>query len=155
MKSMTKWMIGSLAALTLAASAFAEVRGSTTEAKALADKAAAHVAKVGPEKAFKDFNDKSNTTWQNKDLYVFAYNMNGECQANGANNSLVGRKLTDLKDANGKLIIQEMLTAASKGSGSVDYSWAHPQTKTVEPKTSYVVKLSNYDGFVGVGAYKQ
>jgi signal transduction histidine kinase len=45
-------------------------------------------------------------------------------------------------------------TAKSKGSGWVDYMWTNPQTKKVEPKSTYVVKVPEFEGLIGVGIYK-
>jgi cytochrome c len=154
MKMLTKLIVGVMAAVGIATGAWAQERANKDEAKTMAEQAAAYVAKVGPEQAFKEFSDKSNAKWKNKDLYVFAYNMKGDCVAHGANETLIGKNLIDLKDTNGKPIIKEMMTAVKPGSGTVDYAWAHPQTKNVEDKTSFVVKTANYDGFVGVGAYR-
>ena len=72
----------------------------------------------------------------------------------GANDKLVGKNLIELKDPNGKPLIQELRDVARKGGGWVDYDWPHPQTKKIESKASYVRKLQNYDGFVGVGVYR-
>jgi signal transduction histidine kinase len=147
-----------LLALTLSAAfvtpALAQEFGTRDEAKAMVDAAVEHVRKVGPEQAFKDFTDKSNKTWQKKDLYVFAYSMEGVNVGHGANDRLVGKNLLELKDPNGKLLIQELRDAARKGGGWVDYDWPHPQTKKIESKTSFVRRLANYEGFVGVGVYR-
>ena len=136
------------------AASLAQANGTREEAKAMVDAAVEHVKKVGPDQAFKDFTDKSNKSWQVKDLYVFAYNMEGVNVGHGANDKLVGKNLIELKDPNGKLLIQELRSAAQKGSGWVEYDWPHPQTKKIESKISYARKLANYDGFVGVGVYR-
>lgn len=154
---MSKWiqmMIAAVALTGFMGHAAAQDKGSPSEAKAMAEQAAEYVKKVGPEQAFKDFNDKNNTTWQKKDLYVFAYNMKGDCVAHGANQQLVGKNQSDLTDPTGKAVVKELLAAAGKGGGAVDYAWPNPKTKQVEGKTSFVVKLANYEGFVGVGAYR-
>lgn len=125
----------------------------------MVDAAVAHAKKVGPDQAFKDFSDKGNTTWQKKDLYIFAYTLDGVNVAHGANEKLIGKKLIDIKDPNGKLLIQEMIKALQTESGAkdgawVDYEWPHPQSKKIESKTSYVRRFANFDGFVGVGVYR-
>lgn len=142
------------AALFASSFAYAEDRGSKDEAKAMAEAAAEHVKAVGPDKASKDFmQDKAK--WTKKDLYVFMYDMKGTCLANGANEKLVGKNLMDMKDKTGKPIIAEFTKVAKNGgSGWVDYEWAHPQTQKVEGKTTYVMKVANFDGYVGVGAYR-
>jgi cytochrome c len=138
----------------IATAAHAEERGTKDEAKAMVDAAVAHVKKVGSEQAFKDFStDKAN--WSKKDLYVFAYDMKGACLAHGANEKLIGKDMLQVKDSNGKPIIVEMVKITSAGKdGWVDYDWAHPVTKKIEPKSSYVRKVSNPDAFVGVGVYR-
>ena len=132
----------------------AQDNGTRDEAKAMVDAAVEHVKKVGPEQAFKDFSDKGNKAWQKKDLYVFAYTMEGVNVGHGANEKLIGKNLIELKDPNGKPLIQELRDTARKGAGWVEYDWPHPQTKKIESKASYVRKLSNFDGFVGVGVYR-
>ena len=38
--------------------------------------------------------------------------------------------------------------------GHVDYQGAHPVTKKIEDRSSYVLRISKPDGFVGVGIYR-
>lgn len=145
--------------LCLHAAVVAQEHGTREEARQMVDAAVAHAKKVGPEQAFKDFTDKANTAWQKKDLYIFAYSMEGVNLAHGANEKLIGKKLIDIKDPNGKPLIQEMIKALQTDSGAkdgawVDYEWPHPQSKKVESKTSYVRRFANFDGFVGVGVYR-
>lgn len=134
--------------------ALAQEHGTKDEAKALSDQAVAHIKSVGADKAFQDFTtDKA--AWNKKDLYVFAFNLKGVTLAHGANEKLVGKSLAALKDQNGKMFVQEMVDVAkTKGSGWVEYDWPHPQTKKVEGKASYALKIPEYDGFVGVGVYR-
>ena len=138
----------------IAGGAAAADGGTKEEAKAMVDAAVEHVKKVGPEQAFKDFTaDKAN--WTRKDLYVMAYDAKGTCVGHGANEKLIGKNLIELKDPNGKQLVKEMTdTAMSKGSGWVEYEWPHPQTKKIESKATFVRKLANYDGWVGVGIYR-
>lgn len=147
-------MLGATLAFSLAHTAWAQDNGTRDEARSMVDAAVEHVKKVGPDQAFKDFSDKSNKAWQKKDLYVFAYNMEGVNVGHGANDKLIGKNLIELKDPNGKPLIQELRATAQKGSGWVEYEWPHPQSKKIESKVSFVRKLANYDGFVGVGVYR-
>jgi signal transduction histidine kinase len=135
-------------------SAMAQDHGNKDEAKALATAALAHIKKVGNDQAFKDFtSDKAN--WTKKDLYVFSMEMKGVVLAHGANEKLVGKNLIELKDQNGKAFAREFIDVGStKGEGWVDYDWAHPVTKKVEGKTSYVKRIPGFDGFVVVGVYR-
>ena len=125
----------------------------------MVDAAVAHAKKVGADQAFKEFSDKANPAWQKKDLYIFAYSMEGVNLAHGANEKLIGKRLIDIKDPNGKPLIHEMIKALQTDAGSrdgawIDYDWPHPQTKKIESKASYVRRFTNFDGFVGVGVYR-
>jgi len=144
-------LIGACFAATTATWAADPGRGTKEEAKALAEAAAAHVNKVGSEQAFKDFADAK---WHPKDMYVFAQNMDAVMLYHGANEKLVGKNFSEVKDSTGKEFGKEMVATAKKGAGWIDYQWAHPVTKKIEDKTSYVVRITKPDGFVGVGIYR-
>jgi signal transduction histidine kinase len=152
MKIARSLMIVALVSLLMAVVAGAQ--STREEAKAMVDAAVEHVKKVGPDQAFKDFtNDKEH--WTKKDLYVYAYDMTGTCVAQGENAKLIGRNLIELKDPNGVAMVAEQTKIAqTKGEGWFSYVWPHPQTKKLTPKESYVRKLPNYEGWVGVGIFK-
>lgn len=137
------------------ATASAQEYGTREEAQKMVEAAVAHAKSAGTEQAFKDFSDKSNMRWRNKDLYVFVFTMQGDCVAHGGNEKLIGKNLIEMKDPNGKFALKESIEIAStRGAGWHDYDWPHPQTKKVMGKASYVSKLVNFDGFVGVGVYR-
>jgi cytochrome c len=127
-------------------------RGTREEAKALSEAAAAHVDRVGSEQAFKDFS--TDPKWRAKDMYVFAQTMDSTMIFHGANPKLVGKNFLEVKDASGKEFNRDMIAAAQKGSGWVDYQWAHPVSKKIEDKTSHIVRIKKPEGFVGVGIYR-
>jgi cytochrome c len=122
--------------------------------KALAEAAVEHVKKVGADQAFKDFStDKEH--WTKKDLYVVAFDMKANCVAHGVNAKLIGCNHREIKDANGVHFTAEMTKIAqTKGEGWFDYLWPHPETKKMASTSTYVRKLANFDGWVGVGIYK-
>jgi cytochrome c len=145
--------LATVAGVCLTAVSLAQEIGTKDEAKLMVDAAVEHVKKVGPDRAFKDFT--ADPAWKKKDLYVMAYDNKGVCVGHGANEKLIGRNLSDLKDPNGVMVVAELTkTATTKGQGWVDYSWPHPQTKKLEDKSTYVRKLQNYEGWVGVGIYR-
>lgn len=130
-----------------------EERGTKEEARAMTDAAFDHVRKVGFDKACADFSS-DKAAWTRKDLYVIAFDTKGTFKAHGANDKLVGRDMSNMKDASGKLIYAAMADTVAKGGGWVDYDWAHPVTKKVEGKTTYVRKTPGGEGFLGVGIYR-
>jgi cytochrome c len=119
------------------------------EAKAMALKAADFLKVNGPEKAWAAFN-AAGGEFHDRDLYVFAQDNDCDLLAHGANAVLIGKKLCDLKDVDGKAFIRAISDV--KDQAWVDYKWLNVTTKTVEPKTAFVVRVGDY--VVGVGAYK-
>jgi cytochrome c len=130
----------------------AEEVGTADEAQALVKKAIALYKASGRDKAFAAISDPKGD-FQHKDLYVFIQDLKGNMLAHGKNPGLVGKDLSGLKDADGKLFVAEMMqVAATKGSGWVDYKWVNAQTKKIEPKSSYIERQD--DLFFGAGIYK-
>jgi signal transduction histidine kinase len=154
MKNLLQALLASLTLAFCTQGALAQERGTKEEAKAMAEAAAAHVKSVGAEKAFKDFNtDKA--AWTRKDLYVIAFDWAGNCMAHGANEKLVGKNLIEMKDQQGRFFTKALIDVAKlNGSGWTDYEWVHPVTKKLEAKSTYSLKLTGYEGMVGVGIYR-
>lgn len=143
-----------LPALLLGSGARAESQGTKPEAKALVEKAVAFIEKHGQAAGLAEITaaaDKQGTLLD-RDLYIFAYDFSGKVLAHGANKKLVGKSLFDMQDTDGKYVIRELIAAAQKGSGWVDYKWSHPETKKIHQKSAYVRKID--DGlWIGCGAY--
>ncbi len=127
-------------------------RGTRDEARALAVAAAEHVTRVGTTQAFKDF--AADAKWHPKDMFVFVQDLEATMLYHGANEKLVGKNFIEVRDSGGKEFAKEMVATAKKGSGWVDYQWAHPVTKKVADKTAYIVKIDKPAGFVAVGIFR-
>jgi signal transduction histidine kinase len=153
---MKKIALLSLVLVLVAGFAFAQAKKATQqEAIAMANKAAAFYKANGEAKAFAEFNKKDGPfTEMSKDLYVFVFDMTGKCLSHGQNPALIGRDLSGLKDSDGKYFIKDFVNAAqTKGSGWVDYNWSNPTTKKIEPKSTYILKITD-NRFIGCGIYK-
>jgi cytochrome c len=108
---------------------------------------------AGKEIAFAEYTNPRGQ-FNQKQLYVFALDLNGQMLAHGVNEKFVGKDFINLKDSAGKLFIKEIVdTANDKGSGWVDYKWYHPVTKKDLPKTVYFEKVD--DIIVCSGVYKE
>lgn len=126
---------------------------SEAEAKALVEKATSFYKANGKDKAFAEFSDPKGQ-FTKGELYIFVVDMKGLTVAHGGNARLVGKEMIELKDADGKFFMKEIVqTAKEKGSGWVDYKWANPTTKKVDAKTTYVQKVDDYA--FGCGVYKR
>lgn len=126
-------------------------RSSPQEAKGMLDLAVDTLKKEGPA-AFDRFNDAKGP-FVHDDLYVFVVGLDdAKFYAHGATPSLVGKPGAELRDAQGKEIIKEMIVVAkAKGSGEIGYVWRNPVTNKVETKHSMVQKVDKY--MLGVGYY--
>lgn len=136
--------------LGFTSTAMANTNASPDEAKEMAVKAAAYMQQNGDDAAIAAFMAPGGD-WHDRDLYVFVIGDDGTMMAHGAKATLVGRNVNALKDVDGKAFVSEFLKI--QGEDWVDYKWQNPQTKAVEQKTSYIVRVG--DKVVGVGAYAQ
>lgn len=143
----------SLSLFAMSSTALAADKGTPDEAVAMVKKAVALIKADGKEKAFAAISDPANTTFHDRDLYIYVYDLNGVALAHGNNPKMVGKPLIGLKDNEGKPMIKEMVDLAkSKGKGWVDFKWPNPVTKAVEAKSGYIEKVD--DMLVGSGIYK-
>ena len=134
--------------------ALAQVHGTAEEAKALIEKAAAHIKAVGSEKALADFA-ANDGKWREKDLYVFVIGYDGTMLSHGANKALMGKPMMEMKDVNGVFFTKVMIDNVKAGKNAwVDYMFSNPATKKIEPKSSYAIKAPGMDAIVGAGIYK-
>ena len=150
---MRTWVVAIVATvLAFTAPAMSAERGTPEQAKALVERAVQHIAAVGKEKAFEDFNDPKGKFVEG-DLYIFVEDMTATTIAHGANKALMGKPLYDLKDADGKFFAREFIQVAqTSGEGWVTYKWPNPVSKKIEDKAAFIRKVD--DMIVGCGAYK-
>ncbi|MES2264593.1 MAG: cache domain-containing protein [Pseudomonadota bacterium] len=149
-----KSAIVGLAMLGLGPLAIAADKGTADEAVAMVKKAGEFLKKNGKEKAFAEFNNPKGQ-FVDRDLYIFTFLANGDGieRANGANPKLVGKNVSDMKDADGKFLIKDILAVGTgKGQGWVDYKWPNPVTGSIDAKRTYVERVD--DVLIGCGVYK-
>lgn len=137
-------------ALKQAISAFSG--GTANDAKKLVERAAAVIESAGKQAAFAKINDPLGE-FVIRDLYIFAYGMDGTVLAHGGNPTLIGKNMLSSTDAHGKHFIQERISIAQKdGSGWQDYMFKNPESGEVESKTSFIRRVG--DVIIGCGVYK-
>lgn len=136
----------------VASSAFASGQGTRDEAIALVHKVIEKLKADGPEKTFKSITDKE---LNDRDLYPFVNEIDGNLLANGLSSTMIGKNLSDVKDPDGKSPGREMSAIAKSGQpGWVDYRWPNPVTKKIEEKSVYVERVGDANYFVAVGVYR-
>jgi cytochrome c len=120
------------------------------DAEAIVGKAVAFVEANGKEKLVAEVNKKDGQFNQGE-LYVFVYDLNGTLIADPVNPALVGQNNLAKPDAEGKLFRKEFVSVAkAQGSGWVEYKYNNPVSGKVEPKASFVKKHGDVIIIAGV-----
>ena len=135
-------------------SAHAADQGTSAEAEAMVKKAVAYIKANGADKAYEEFTN--GTSFKDRDLYVFVYDMTGKNLAHGASAKLVGKDLSSLKDPDGKMIMPLLSVPAKSASGkgwTEEFKFRNPVTQKLEPKLVYVQRVG--DTLIGTGIYKK
>ncbi|MBL8566696.1 MAG: cache domain-containing protein [Hyphomicrobiaceae bacterium] len=148
---MLRKLVSSLGALVVFGTgvALAQQFGTAAEAKAMLDKAVAAV-KVDKAKALAAFTAGSDG-FKDRDLYPFCANVSDGLFS--AHPTLTGKSLKDLKDKDGKVLGEAILTTAQEGKVSeVEYKWTRPGSDQPVAKVSFVTKIG--DQVCAVGYYK-
>jgi signal transduction histidine kinase len=122
-------------------------------AQQLVRRAAAFVKKEGRAKALAAFNDRKGA-FAYRDLYVFAYGLDGTCLAHPTKPERVGKNNLEDVDPDGKKFVRERIEIVKqKGKGWQEYKFHNPATNRIEQKVAYFELV---DGVLLVaGAYKK
>jgi two-component system NarL family sensor kinase len=87
------------------------------------------------------------------DGYFFAYEYSGRCLVLPHQPELVGQNLWDIRDRDGRPVVQALVAKAREGAGFFRYVWNKPSVKQVAPKLGYVVGLQRWGWMLGTGIY--
>jgi cytochrome c len=121
----------------------AQDRATADQAKDLAAKAAVQVSSAGA--ASYDAFMNGQAPWVDRDLYIVVVARDGTILAHGLNKALVGKNLWEAKDPDGVRFIQEAVRTAdaNPNGGWYKLKFAHPQSRKIEPKENFAVKVSD------------
>ncbi|NDI86437.1 cache domain-containing protein [Undibacterium crateris] len=134
--------------------ASAAEHGSEAEAQKMVKDGIALVKSAGADKAYKTFTEHPDGAFKDRDLYVFAYDFEGNCLAQGANAKMVGKNLLGMKDVDGNAFIKgmiDMVKASGKGWYG-PYKFNNPATQSYDLKKSYCERGAG-DSMLCVGVY--
>ncbi|MCP4635251.1 MAG: histidine kinase [Methyloversatilis sp.] len=87
------------------------------------------------------------------DGYFFVYDMDGRALMHPRQPDLVGRNLWEVRDAQGRPTIQNLIARAREGGGFVDFVWRRPSTGRTENKLGYVATVPEWGWMIGTGLY--
>lgn len=153
MTTISARLLAVAASFAFAANVFAADPATAAEATALVKQGVAFVKANGKDKLLTEVvNPKGK--FVDRDLYLSVWDLKAKVLAHGANPKMVGKDLTELKDADDKYFMKEIVAkAANPGSGWVDYKWVNPVTKEIQAKSAYFEKVD--DIIISAGYYKK
>lgn len=137
-------LMWSVIGVALASSSWAaSERGTPEEAKGLVKKAIGFYKANGKDKTMAALNDQKGA-FIDRDLYVFVHDDKGIYFAIAPKPNFIGKDLTGVKDANGKLIVKEQIDALKTADNMwQEYDWQNPVNGKIEHKKTYCEKLEN------------
>ncbi|WP_295751993.1 methyl-accepting chemotaxis protein [Undibacterium sp.] len=138
-------------ALTEAVSMFRLRQGTADEAHALVKKATA-LFHVNGMSTLQRITDDYDHVFADRDMYVFAFNRDGQYLAFAGNAAKLEVNLMTVSGLDGRKLVEDAFALGAVG-GWVDYTIVNPVTKKIETKTSYLEPISA-DIVVGCGVYK-
>jgi methyl-accepting chemotaxis protein len=95
-----------------------------------------------------------NLSYDDHKGYVFSVDSNGIFLVHGGNAGLEGKSSLDMRDANGKQFMAEMIDVARKrGEGVIDYAFPKPGETAPLPKLTYVKRFDPWNSFIATGVY--
>ena len=119
---------------------------------AFVKEAVAYANTHGKEAALLEFS-KKNGSFFRRDLYIYAYDLNGTTIAHPVHPEKIGVSRMYEPDAMGHPFIYELRDAALNGTGFVEYYYINPvHNNTIEKKLGYVEKGGD-DWWLGSGIY--
>lgn len=159
---MKKHVIALATPALLLAFASASAQDNKADCVAMVKKAGEYLKTNGKEKTLAEINNQKGA-FASGEIYLFAsdhipnWDPNKDrtvTLAHGANPKLVGKDMTDLKDADGFAFVKKMAEIASSksGEGWTDYKWPNPVTKAIEPKTTFTKRIEPL--VISCGVYK-
>lgn len=141
-------------ALALALSAFTAQATTRDEAQAMLKAALAEIKAKGMANAGQEFTTGS-ANWNKGTLYVFVADFKANIVAHSANAKMVGKNLWEVKDASGKLFVQDQVRQMQAGpTGTVSMRWMNPATKQLDDAEVVLGRVPGQEAYVGAVWFK-
>ena len=137
--------------LATSVSAFKLRQGTANEAFALVKKAVALYSQKG-QQALAMITADTQHQFADKDMYVFAFNRQGQYLAFGNNAEKLKVNLFNVPGLDGKKLVSDAFNVGENGDW-IDYQITNPISKKIEHKTSYIEIVSD-NTVIGCGIYK-
>lgn len=148
-----KFLPRAIALAAFSVAALSAQASSREEAQALLKAALAEVKAKGVDAAGQEFSNGGS--WNKGSLYVFLCDFKANIVAHAANSKIVGKNLWEVKDAAGKLFVQEQVRLVqTAGQGTVQMRWMNPATKQIDDGEAVVGRVPGKDLYIGAVWFK-
>ncbi|MFM9135738.1 MAG: cache domain-containing protein [bacterium] len=108
----------------------------------------------GQDAAFQAINDRQGP-FTRGELYIFAYDFDGNVVAHGGNAELIGQNIAGMDDGYGNELLAQFLAAVEKGGGWVEYLWPDPADENKRKRKWGYVAAVDDTWWVGAGTYEK
>ena len=139
------------AVLATSVATFKLRQGTANEAHAMVKRAVALYEQQG-QRALALITSDPQHLFAEKDMYVFAFNREGQYLAFGGNSSKLQVNLFRVPGLDGRKLVSDAFSVGDNG-GWVDYDITNPTSGKIEHKTSYI-EIVNDNLVLGCGIYK-
>ena len=85
--------------------------------------------------------------------YLFSFDPEGNFYLMPATRDFEGTNKIELKDANGKYLIRDLINVAKAGGGYVEYDFPKPGAQTASPKIAYAAHFGPWNLVLATGIY--
>ena len=129
--------------------------GSADEALALVRRAIARVGEAGWQNAARELTDPDGG-FRDRDMAVYAIDLEGRVLAYSARPEWVGRMVHDLPGISSTMadrFLAAALAASEQGEGWAEYDWADFDTGAPARKTAFVARVGD-EALVGCGVFR-
>jgi len=127
-------------------------RSQVEIALSLAEKSYSRRDELGEDAARKEAEIYIRELRYAEDGYFFIYDSKGNTVVL-LGNEAEGTNRLDLKDADGKHLIREIIASAKTGDGFTDFQYNRPGETEASPKRSYTAYFAPWDWIIGTGNY--
>ncbi|CAA7616990.1 Methyl-accepting chemotaxis protein [Candidatus Terasakiella magnetica] len=153
MKTILRQILAVAVMILASSNTWAADKPSLDQVKALTLRAADLLIRDGVDKTRETFH--TDGEFKTGEIYVNVINTNGTWLIYPPNRKNEGKSVLNVKDANGKLLVQDIIRVAEeKGEGWVEYHWLNPTSNKIEPKASYVKNVPERGVITYIGVYK-
>ncbi|MBV8617287.1 MAG: MCP four helix bundle domain-containing protein [Curvibacter sp.] len=126
-------------------------QGVAVEARALVRRAVEFRRQTGSRETFLQGLTERSNGFHDRDMYVFALDVQGRYLAFGGNPAKVGTRVQEIAGVDGEGLLRAIAAQCQAGPGWVEYEITHPVTQRIEQKMSFVQAVD--DLYLGCGIY--